>query len=245
MKKLALITGSSRGIGRCTARKFAEEGYNIIINYKDNEEMAESIVKEINEIGRIAIAIKADVSKYDEVEKMFEQIFKYFKRLDVLINNAGIADLTLFNDIDESHWRRLFDTNVHGMFNCCKFAVPKMVEQKQGVILNMSSIWGIVGSSCETHYSATKGAINAFTKALAKELGPSNIRVNAVAPGAVETDMISEVPDEILEKIKEITPLGEIGKPEKIAEYLYFLASDLSDHMTGQIISPNGGFTIY
>ncbi len=245
MAKLVLVTGGSRGIGRETAIKFAKEGYNVIVNYKEREDMAKSVVDEICKLGRTAIAIKADVSNYSEVEEMFNTIFKYFNRLDVLVNNAGIGDITPFSDITEEHWRRIFDTNVNGVFNCCKFAVPKMVSQQEGVIINLSSIWGIVGASCEAHYSATKGAIIGFTKALAKELGPCNIRVNAVAPGGVRTDMLKDVPEEIMDKVKEMTPLRKIAVPEEIAEYIYFLASDSADLMTGQIVSPNGGFTIY
>lgn len=245
MAKLALITGSSRGIGRAAARKLAEEGYNIIINYKEHKEQAESIVREIEEIGRTAMMIQADVSKYEEVKKMFNEIFKYFRRLDLLVNNAGIASLKTFNEITPEYWKEIFDTNVNGMFNCCKFAVPKMISQKEGVIINVASIWGIVGASCETHYSATKGAIVAFTKALAKELGPSNIRVNSVAPGPVMTDMLATLPEDILEKVKEDTPLNKIATPEEIAEYIYFLASDKADLLTGQVMSPNGGFIIY
>lgn len=245
MAKLALITGSSRGIGRAAARKLAEEGYNIIINYKEHKEQAESIVREIEEIGRTAMMIQADVSKYEEVERMFNEIFKYFRRLDLLVNNAGIASLKTFNEITPEYWKEIFDTNVNGMFNCCKFAVPKMISQKEGVIINVASIWGIVGASCETHYSATKGAIVAFTKALAKELGPSNIRVNSVAPGPVMTDMLATLPEDILEKVKEDTPLNKIATPEEIAEYIYFLASDKADLLTGQVMSPNGGFIIY
>ena len=245
MAKLALITGSSRGIGRAAARKLAEEGYNIIINYKEHKEQAESIVREIEEIGRAAMMIQADVSKYEEVERMFNEIFKYFRRLDLLVNNAGIASLKTFNEITPEYWKEIFDTNVNGMFNCCKFAVPKMISQKEGVIINVASIWGIVGASCETHYSATKGAIVAFTKALAKELGPSNIRVNSVAPGPVMTDMLATLPEDILEKVKEDTPLNKIATPEEIAEYIYFLASDKADLLTGQVMSPNGGFIIY
>ncbi len=245
MAKLALITGSSRGIGRAAARKLAEEGYNIIINYKEHKEQAESIVREIEEIGRTAMMIQADVSKYEEVERMFSEIFKYFRRLDLLVNNAGIASLKTFNEITPEYWKEIFDTNVNGMFNCCKFAVPKMISQKEGVIINVASIWGIVGASCETHYSATKGAIVAFTKALAKELGPSNIRVNSVAPGPVMTDMLATLPEDILEKVKEDTPLNKIATPEEIAEYIYFLASDKADLLTGQVMSPNGGFIIY
>lgn len=245
MAKLVLVTGSSRGIGRETALKFAREGYNVIVNYKEREDMANSLVEEICSMGRTAIAIKADVSNYSEVEEMFKTIFKYFRRLDVLVNNAGIGDLTPFTDITPEHWQSVFNTNVNGVFNCCKFAVPKMVSQQEGTIINVSSIWGIVGASCEAHYSATKGAIIGFTKALAKELGPCNIRVNTVAPGAVRTDMLKDIPEEIMEKVKEMTPLRKIAVAEDIAEYIYFLASDNSEFMTGQVMSPNGGFTIY
>jgi len=244
MKNTVLITGSSRGIGRATAKKYASEGYNIIINYNESKEEALSLLEELISSGTNAIAIKADVSNREQVEKMFEEAYEKFGRIDVLVNNAGIADMTLFTDITEKQWKRIFDVNVNGMFNCCQCVLPKMISEKQGRIINISSIWGLVGASCETHYSATKGAIISFTKALAKELGPSNILVNAIAPGAVDTDMIAGVSEEIREKIKYETPLEVIAKPDEIANVVYFLSTEGAKLITGQVINPSGGFVI-
>lgn len=244
MKNTVLITGSSRGIGRATAKKYASEGYNNIINYNESKEEALSLLEELISSGTNAIAIKADVSNREQVEKMFEEAYEKFGRIDVLVNNAGIADMTLFTDITEKQWKRIFDVNVNGMFNCCQCVLPKMISEKQGRIINISSIWGLVGASCETHYSATKGAIISFTKALAKELGPSNILVNAIAPGAVDTDMIAGVSEEIREKIKYETPLEVIAKPEEIANVVYFLSTEGAKLITGQVINPSGGFVI-
>ncbi|WP_077370090.1 elongation factor P 5-aminopentanone reductase [Anaerosalibacter sp. Marseille-P3206] len=244
MKKTVLITGSSRGIGRATAKKFALEGYNVIINYHKSKDKALSLLEELLSSGANAIAVQADVSDRKQVEAMFEEGYKKFGNIDVLVNNAGIADMTLFTDITQEQWKRIFDVNVNGMFNCCQCVLPKMISEKAGRIINISSIWGLVGASCEAHYSATKGAIISFTKALAKELGPSNILVNAVAPGAVDTDMIAGVSEEIREIIKDETPLEIICKPEQIANVVYFLATDEAYLITGQIINASAGFVI-
>ncbi len=245
MKKTVLVTGSSRGIGHAIAKKFAEQNYNIIINYLESEEKAFALRDEILAAGGSAIAIRADVSKLDEVTQMVETSNRTFGKIDVLVNNAGIAEMKLFTDIDPAYWDRIFDVNVKGMFNTCHAIVPQMIAARSGKIINISSVWGLVGASMETHYSATKGAIISFTKALAKELGPSGITVNAVAPGAVMTDMIADLGDEILDYVKQETPLGMLGAPEQIAEMVFFLADKTGDYITGQIISPNGGYVIY
>jgi 3-oxoacyl-[acyl-carrier protein] reductase len=244
MKKTVLITGSSRGIGRATAKKFASEGYNIIINYYKNKDKALSLLENLLSSGTNTIAVQADISNRKQVEAMFEEGYKKFGKIDVLVNNAGISDITLFTDITEKQWKRIFDVNVNGMFNCCQCVLPKMISEKAGRIINIASIWGLVGASCETHYSATKGAIISFTKALAKELGPSNILVNAIAPGAVDTDMNIDISKESLERIKYETPLEIIAKPEEIANVVYFLSTEESKLITGQVINPSGGFVI-
>ncbi|SHH38947.1 elongation factor P 5-aminopentanone reductase [Sporanaerobacter acetigenes] len=244
MKKTVLITGSSRGIGRATAKKFAKEGYNVIVNFYKSEDKALSLVEELLSSGANAIAIKADVSDRTQVEKMFEEGYKKFRNIDVLVNNAGIADMTLFTDITVERWKRIFDVNIGGMFNCCQCVVPRMISEKSGRIINLASIWGLVGASCEVHYSATKGAVISFTKALAKELGPSNISVNAVAPGAVYTDMIAGVDKEVLESLRYDTPLEVIAKPEDIADVIYFLSTEEAKLITGQVINPSAGFVI-
>lgn len=244
MKKTVLITGSSRGIGKATATLFARQGYRVIINYYQSKEAAEQLSATLNQEGCNTICLYADVSKRNDVQALVEQAKRHFGKIDILVNNAGIAEMKLFTDIEESYWDRIFEVNVKGMFHCCQCIVPSMISRKSGKIINISSIWGLVGASCETHYSATKGAILSFTKALAKELGPSGITVNAVAPGAVYTDMISGLDQSILNQVKEETPLGVIGRPEEIAETVYFLASEKGDLYTGQVLSPNGGLVI-
>ncbi|MDO5063337.1 MAG: 3-oxoacyl-ACP reductase FabG [Peptostreptococcaceae bacterium] len=245
MKKTVLITGAGRGIGRGIAKKFASHGYNIIINYFQSEAAAHSLEEEINAAGGNSIAICADVSDRAQVEQMIRRSIERFGKIDLLINNAGIAEMKLFTDIDPSYWDRIFEVNVKGIFNCCHFVVPQMLSEKKGKIINISSVWGLVGASMESHYSATKGAVNAFTKALAKELGPSGITVNAIAPGAVYTDMIAGLGNEILDYVRNDTPLGDLGTVEQVADMVYFLADTTGDFITGQIISPNGGYVIY
>lgn len=197
-----------------------------------------------NELGSNAFSVKADVSDAKQVFDMFDKINKTFGSVDILVNNAGIAQQKLFTDISEDDWDRMFNVNVKGMFNCCKVAVPDMVRRKCGNIINVSSMWGLVGASCEVHYSAAKGAVISFSKALAKELGPSNIRVNCVAPGVISTDMNRCLDSETIKQLKEETPLGSVGEPLDVANLILFLASDSSKFITGQVISANGGFVI-
>ena len=242
--KTVLITGASRGIGKEIAKLFAIENYNVVINYNNSEDKAIELLKEIRENGGNAIAVKADVSKTDEVIKMIEIINVEFGGVDVLVNNAAIASQTLFTDITEIEWDKIFNINVKGTFNCTKAVLPKMLHQKKGKVINISSIWGITGASCEVHYSTTKAAIIGFTKSLAKELGPSNITVNCVAPGVIDTEMNSKLSSETIENLKEETPLGIIGKPIDVANTVLFLASDKANFITGQVISPNGGILI-
>lgn len=244
MNKTVLITGSSRGIGRAIALKLSDFDYKIVINYKEREDKAKELVELIRAKSRDCIAIKADVSDAKQVKRMFEEIENKFGSVDYLVNNAGISQLGLFQDIDYEEWRNIFAVNVDGMFNCTKNALPHMISEKYGKIINIASIWGIVGGSFETAYSATKGAIIAFTKSLAKELGPSNIAVNCIAPGAVMTDMLSVLSEETLQRVKEETPLERIGKVEDIAETAAFLLSEAGSFYTGQILSPNGGLVI-
>ena len=245
MSKTVLITGASRGIGRGIAELFASHKYNVVINYYNSEKLAEELRDKIIASGTNAIAVRADVSNRNEVDAMISQTMERFGKIDILVNNAGIAEMKLFTDIQPDYWERIFEVNVKGIFNCCHQVVPHMLSRKSGKIINISSVWGIVGAAMETHYSATKGAVNAFTKALAKELGPSKITVNAVAPGAVYTDMISALGEDILNYVKNDTPLGELGAVEQVAQMVYFLADTTGDFITGQIISPNGGYVIY
>lgn len=243
--KTVLITGASRGIGRAIAKRLAYDGYRIIINYNKSEKEARELEREIRDMGVDAISIKADVSKSKEVTDMLKKISDKFKGVDILINNAGISSYFLFQDIDEEIWDEIFDVNVKGVYNTIHAALPYMLEKHSGKILNMSSIWGIVGGSMESHYSATKGAINALTKSLAQELGYSGITVNAIAPGAVKTSMTGEIGKENLLTLTSEIPMGRLASAEEIAELVSFMISDKNSYMTGQIISPNGGMIVY
>ena len=244
MTKTVLVTGASRGIGRETALVFAKEGYNVIINYNTHGQDARRVKAEILNAGGRAEAIHADVSDRGQVEDMVGRARQLSGRIDVLVNNAGIAQQKLFTDITEQDLDRMFDINVKGMFHCTQAVLPQMISDKRGKIVNVSSIWGIVGASCEVHYSAAKAAVIGFTKALAKEVGPSGIQVNCVAPGVVETDMNASLDAYAREMLKEETPLGCIGKPSDIAQAILFLAEDKSRFITGQVLSPNGGMII-
>lgn len=242
--KTVLITGASRGIGRETALVFSHLGYNVIINYNSSKEKAYELEKIITDEGVKAFAIKADVSKKAEVDNMMVEIKNRFGGVDILINNAAVAEQKMFCDITEFDWDRMFDINVKGCYNCIQAVLPHMVHEKWGRIINISSIWGITGASCEVHYSASKAAVIGLTKALAKELGPSGITVNCVAPGVIDTDMNSALTEDIIKELKEETPLGKIGSSSDIAEMIAFLAGEKAGFITGQVISPNGGFLI-
>lgn len=242
--KTVLITGATRGIGKATALLFAQKNYNVVINYCSNDNLAQDLLEELNKDRTCSIAIKADVSDQPQVKSMIEEAFTTFGSIDVLINNAGIAQQKLFTDITQADWNRMFNVNITGMFHCSQAVLPHMIHKKSGKIVNISSIWGIAGASCEVHYSASKAAVIGFTKALAKEVGPSNIQVNCVAPGVIETDMNINLDAETLQQLKEETPLQRIGSPQNIADTIYFLSSEQSDFITGQVISPNGGFII-
>lgn len=231
--KIVLVTGGSRGIGAACAALFSKQGYNVIINYNKSEEKALALAKELG-----AKAIKADVSKPDEVKSMFEQV----GGVDILINNAGIAQQKLFTDITLEEWHKMIDVNLSSVFYCCKEALPYMINKKQGAIINISSMWGEVGASCEVHYSASKAGVIGLTKALAKEAGPSGISVNCIAPGLIETDMNNNLDDQTKQEIKEETPLCTIGKPEDVAKCALYLAE--SEFITGQVIGINGGLVI-
>ena len=245
MNKTVLITGASRGIGAETAVLFAKNGYDVGINYLNNDDAAKSVLERVEKEGARGFLLKADVSDPNEAKKMVDEAINKLGSIDVLINNAGVSKQALFTDVTYDEWNRLFAVNVGGMFNVTASVLPQMIQKKSGSIVNISSMWGLSGASCEVHYSASKSAVIGATKALAKELAPSNIRVNCVAPGAVDTDMNNNLTEEDLELLKEETPLGKIAKAEEIAKAIYFLASDeLSPFTTGQILSPNGGLVI-
>lgn len=243
MNKTAVITGASRGIGRATAIEFARNGYNVLANYNNSEKEAMELEKMLTEEGYSIKVFKADVSKSSEADAMIEYCLKEFGGLDVLVNNAGISQDKLFTDITDEDWERMMSVNVTSVFNCSRKALQHMIWEKSGSIINITSMWGETGGSCEVHYSASKAAIIGMTKALAKEVGPSNIRVNAVSPGVIMTDMCAYYGEETLNELKEETPLMKLGKPEDIAETVYFLA-EKGNFITGQVVGVNGGMVI-
>ena len=239
MAKVVLVTGGSRGIGKAICEKFAAEGYTVAVNYEKSEDKAKSLAERIG--GK---TYRADVSNYEEVSAMFDKIERELGEVDILINNAAVSVVGVFQDCGDEEWERLFGVNVKGVFNCCKRAVGNMLKKQSGSIVNISSIWGIAGGSCECHYSATKAAVIGYTKAMAKELGPSGIRVNCVAPGAIDTDMNAHLSKEDWDEIKEETPLYKAGTPEEIAEAVFFAASEKASYMTGAVLNVNGGMVI-
>lgn len=239
-----LITGAATGIGRATALSFAADGYNVGVHYNKSEQAALSLCADIAQQGGRAMVVHADVSDAAQVRTMVQRVNEVFGHIDILVNNAGIAQSKLFTELAADDWDAMFDVNVKGVFHCCQSVLPGMISRKLGCIINVSSIWGLVGASCEVHYSAAKAAVIGLTKALAKEMGPSGIRVNAVAPGVIETDMIADLDNETREALKEETPLCRIGTAGDVAQTIRFLASEGAGFVTGQVISPNGGFVI-
>ena len=240
--KTILITGGSRGIGKCLAENLALDGFNVVLNYNKSKKQAEEIKKSLAEKGINIEIFKADVSKREEVKKLIKFTLDKFNNIDILINNAGIAKLQMFNDITDEDWNEMINTNLNSAFYCTQEALPNFVHNKSGCIINISSIWGMVGASCEVAYSVSKAGIIGLTKSLAKELGPSNIRVNSIAPGIINTEMNSNIDERIIKQLKEDTPLNKIGKPEDIYRCVKWLIDD--EFTTGQIISPNGGYVI-
>ncbi len=236
--KNVLITGASRGIGAECAKVFSAAGYRVFVNYNKSEKEAFRLCDEIN-----GIPVHADISKSDDVLKMIDYIIKNYGKISILINNAGIAlPQMLITDISEEEWNSIFNINVKGMFLVTKAVLPSMIHEKEGSIINISSIWGITGGSCEVCYSASKSAIIGFTKALSKEVGPSGVKVNCIAPGVIKTDMNNNLTDEDYEALKEDTPLEKIGMPDDIAKAALFLAEQ--NFITGEIINISGGLVI-
>ena len=239
--KTVVVTGASKGIGHAVAKEFANNGYNVVICYNKSVSDAQQLLNEVSQTTR-AIAVKVDVSNEDDVKNMVEITKKTFGNIDVLVNCAGVSDTRLLIDSTKEDYDFVFDTNMRGTYNTCKLVGREMLSNQSGKIINISSIWGLRGGSCESVYSASKGAIIAFTKALAKELGPNGINVNVVAPGFIQTDMTKNVTEEIKQEIMESSALGRLGTPEDVASVVLFLASEKSNFITGQVISVDGGW---
>lgn len=233
--KTALVTGGSRGIGEAVCRRLADEGYFVLINYLNSKEKAKQLAEEIH-----GTAIQFDVSDMDSVSNAVLELGK----IDLLINNAGISEIDLFTHIPQEKANLIMNINLIGTMNCSRAVLPSMISRKSGCIINISSMWGQCGASCEVDYSASKAGIIGFTKALAKEVAPSGIRVNCVSPGFIMTEMNSRFSQEDLEEIRSEIPLGIFGKPEHIADSVAFLASEQSEYITGQVIAVNGGMVI-
>ena len=242
MNKTAIITGSSRGIGRAAAKRLAREGYNVCINYIEREDKAEELLQELKNDGCNAIVCRADVGDRSQVEKMVKETERKLGPVSLLVNNAGVAGQALFQDVTDELWDKYFSTNLNGARNTIQAVLPGMLDRKFGCIINVSSIWGLHGASCEVTYSCTKHALIGLTRSLAMELAPSNIRVNCVAPGVINTDMVQVLGKEILDDLAQQTPLSRLGTPEDIANAIYFLASEEASFITGQVLVSDGGF---
>ena len=242
MEKVIVVTGASRGIGREIAKTLSRENNKVIACYNNSEKEATILKEELEKENKKIDIIKGDISKREDCKKIVEYVIHKYKKIDVLINNAGISTYNLFTDITDEEWNRTINTNLNSVFYMSQETVKYMIKQKEGSIINISSIWGIVGASCEVAYSVSKAGIDGMTKALAKELGPSNIRVNSIAPGLIDTGMNNDLTKEELDNIINETPLCKIGKPEDIAKCIKWLVED--EFTTGQVISINGGWSI-
>lgn len=244
MAKVALVTGASRGIGRATAEAFARAGYQVAANYCRSKEQIEQFSAQMEREGCAVIPVQADVSDPEQVERMVQAVQQQFGHIDVLVCNAGIARQGLLTDFSPADWRQMMAVNLDGTFYCCRSVLPGMIRRQSGCIITTSSIWGIAGASCEVPYSAAKAGIIGLTRALAKEVGPSGIRVNCIAPGVIDTEMNGNLTPEVMAQLQEETPLGTIGTPKQVADLALYLAGEGASFLTGQVISPNGGFLI-
>ncbi len=244
MGKTVVITGASKGIGAATAILFARKGYNVVINYNDSYQSAKLLSSSLSGQGYPVMMFKANVANRMETDLLIKESVYKFGSVDVLINNAGVSVSGLITDLDDFDTDRIFDVNLKGVYNCCRSAVPTMINQKSGKIINISSMWGQTGASCEVAYSAAKAGVIGLTKALAKELAPSGITVNSIAPGLIDTTMNSNISVEDLDSFVKDIPLGRMGSADEIAAAALFLASDNADYITGQILGINGGYVI-
>ncbi|MCI8805890.1 MAG: SDR family oxidoreductase [Clostridiales bacterium] len=241
-RKTVLITGSSRGIGKTIARKFAERNFNVIINCRKSSDKLKEFEAQLKEYNDNILSFVCDVSKYEDVRKMINEINLYFGGIDILVNNAGISYIGLFNEMKYNMWDDIIDVNLKGVYNCTHLVLPYMINKKKGSVVNISSVWGDRGASCEVIYSSTKGAVNSFTKALAKELGPCDIKVNAIACGVIDTEMNAFLSEEEKKTLIDEIPFTRFGRAEEVAELVYFLASDNSSYLSGQVIAVDGAW---
>lgn len=242
MMKTAVITGASRGIGAVIAKRLNELNYNLVLNYRTNTALMEDLINNFTNKESKNIILQCDISLYEDAKKLIDEAFKTFGRVDVLINNAGITKDNILPLMTEEEFDRVIDINLKGTFNCCKHVAKIMMKQKEGRIVNISSVVGLAGNPGQVNYSASKAGIIGMTKSIARELGKKNILVNAVAPGFIKTEMTDGIPDEIKAKMLESIPLQRFGLPEDIADCVEFLISDKASYITGQVISVNGGF---
>ena len=241
MKKTVLVTGSSRGIGQAVALKFASCGYRVVINCARSTDRMEEVKKEVEALGAECLAVQADVGNPEDCKRLFQEIKSRFGHVDVLVNNAGISIIGLLQDLSFEDWNRIVSANLSSVFHCAKLAIPGMIHNHSGKIINISSVWGVCGASCEAAYSATKGGVNGLTMALAKELAPSNIQVNAIACGAIDTEMNQFLDEEERNALLEEIPAGRMGRAEEVGKLAYQLGSENS-YLTGQIIQLDGGW---
>lgn len=242
--KIAIVTGASRGIGRATALELARHGANVVVNYAGNAQKAEEVVAEIKALGQEAFAIQADVSSSEQVQQMVKQTLDSFGRIDILVNNAGITRDNLLMRMKEEDWDSVINTNLKGVYNCAKAVTRPMMKQREGRIINVTSVVATLGNAGQANYVAAKAGVIGLTKTLARELANRNILVNAVAPGFIETDMTDELSEEVKEQMLAQIPLNQLGKPEQVAKVIRFLASSDADYMTGQTIHVSGGMVM-
>lgn len=242
MNKVVIVTGASRGIGRDIATTLAKKGYIVIANYNKSENKAIELQQNLEKENINIDIFKADVSNRDEVKKLVQFVINKYKKIDCVINNAGIDQVKMFLDITDADWNNMISNNLNSVFYMCQEVLPYMIHEKNGVIINISSIWGVTGASCESHYAVSKAGVDALTKSLAKEMGPSNIRINSIAPGFIDTEMNNNLNEEEKQEIKEEIPLQKIGKVEDVSRTVEWIIED--EYITGQVISVNGGWLI-